>query len=89
MHQNLVPDPFLIFVNNAKQPLHARNYFKNKIFWNRMAKRPKKVNFIVSPIPHNGKDYETQKGHETSDKTVLQVTKQVQKNSFIKNVIPD
>ena len=67
MHQNLVPDPFLIFVNNAKQPLHARNYFKNKIFWNRMAKRPKKVNFIVSPIPHNGKDYETQKGLETSE----------------------
>ena len=32
MHQNLVPDPFFILVNNTKQPLHARNYFKNKIF---------------------------------------------------------
>ena len=26
------PDPFLILVNNQKQPLHARNSFKNKIF---------------------------------------------------------
>ena len=33
MHQNLVPDLFLILVNNPKQPLHARNSFKNKIFW--------------------------------------------------------
>ena len=24
--------PFYIFVNNPKQPLHARNVFKNKIF---------------------------------------------------------
>ena len=32
VHQNLVPDPFSIFVNSPKQPLHARNSFKNKIF---------------------------------------------------------
>ena len=32
MHQKLVPDPFFILVNNGKQPLHARNSFKNKIF---------------------------------------------------------
>ena len=30
--QKLVPKPFLIYVNNPKQPLHARNSFKNKIF---------------------------------------------------------
>ena len=24
--------PFLILVNNPKQPLHVRNHFKNKIF---------------------------------------------------------
>ena len=33
VHQKLVPDPFLILVNNPKQPLHARNSFKNKVFW--------------------------------------------------------
>ena len=37
--QKLVPDPFLILVNNPKQPLHARNYFKNKIFW-KIIKKP-------------------------------------------------
>ena len=28
----LAPDPVFLLVNNPKQPLHARNYFKNKIF---------------------------------------------------------
>ena len=32
MHQKLVQDPLLVLVNDAKQPLHARNGFKNKIF---------------------------------------------------------
>ena len=26
------PDPFLILLNNPKQPLDARNYFKIKVF---------------------------------------------------------
>ena len=30
--QKLVPDPFLILLNNLKQPLDARNYFINRIF---------------------------------------------------------
>ena len=34
--------PFLILVNNPKQPLHARNSFKNEIFWNRITKKPLK-----------------------------------------------
>ena len=29
MHQKPVQDPYLILVNNPKQPLHARNCFKN------------------------------------------------------------
>ena len=32
MHQKLVPDLFLILVKNPKQPSHARNPFKNKMF---------------------------------------------------------
>ena len=32
VHQKLVPDFFFIVVNNPKQPLHARNSFKNKVF---------------------------------------------------------
>ena len=50
-HQKLVPDPFLILVNNPKQPLHARNYFKNKIFWKIIIKNLKKVNLFFSFEP--------------------------------------
>ena len=38
--QKLVPDLILILVNNSKQPLHEWNYFKNKIFWKRIIKKP-------------------------------------------------
>ena len=31
-HQKLIPDLFLVFLNNSKQPLHARNSFTNRIF---------------------------------------------------------
>ena len=30
--EKLVTDLFIILVNNLKQPLHARNYFKGKVF---------------------------------------------------------
>ena len=36
----LVPDPFLILVNKPKEPLHARNFFKNKIFERGLSKSP-------------------------------------------------
>ena len=32
-YRKCAPDPSLILVNNPKQPLHARNSFKSKIFW--------------------------------------------------------
>ena len=32
MQQELAPDPFLILLNTPKQPGHARNSFKSKIF---------------------------------------------------------
>ena len=32
MNQKLVKNPLLILANNPKQPLHARNSFKSKIF---------------------------------------------------------
>ena len=44
VHQKLVPNPFLILVNNdfdfGKQTLHARNYFKNTMFSERIIKKP-------------------------------------------------
>ena len=51
MHQKLVPDPFLILLNNQKKPLHASNSFKNKVFWKRIIKKPLKsqVYFFIRP----------------------------------------
>ena len=40
VHQKLVPDLFLILVNNPKQPFHVSNYLKNKIFGKRIIKKP-------------------------------------------------
>ena len=40
MHQKLAPDPFLILLNNPKQPLDAGNSFKNKVFRKRIIKKP-------------------------------------------------
>ena len=40
MHQKLAADPFLILLNNPKKSLHARNYFKNKIFLIRIMEKP-------------------------------------------------
>ena len=39
MHQKLIPGPFLILLNNPKQPLDARNSFTNRIFWKRIIKK--------------------------------------------------
>ena len=40
MHQKLAQDPFLILLNNPKQPLQAINSFKNKVFWKSIIKKP-------------------------------------------------
>ena len=38
--EKLVPDSFLILVNNTKQPLHARNSFQKKIILKRIIEKP-------------------------------------------------
>ena len=42
VHQMLAPDLFLILLNNPKQPLHARDSFKDKVFRKRIIKKPSK-----------------------------------------------
>ena len=37
--RKLMPDHFLILVNNPKKPFHARNYFTNRMFWKRIIKK--------------------------------------------------
>ena len=51
VHQKLAPDPFLILLNNPKQPLDARNSFKKRNFERGLSKRLKKVKFIFSFEP--------------------------------------
>ena len=51
MQQKIVPDLFIIFVNNPKQPLHARNYLKKRYFERGLSKSLEKDNFIFSFKP--------------------------------------
>ena len=57
MHQNLVPDPFLILINNPKHPLHARNSLRVRYFERGLSNSFKKVYFIFSfkPSPFKNK----------------------------------
>ena len=60
MHQNLVPDPFLILLNNPpQQTLHARIYFENKTFlkddYQKALKKP--TFFLSNLVPFNGQSY--------------------------------
>ena len=74
MHQKLAPDPFLILLNNPKQPLHARNSFKNKIFLKEdYPKGLKKLTLfsLSNPVPFNGKSYQKQKECGTSDQSLF------------------
>ena len=70
MHQKLPPDPFLILLNNPKQPLHTINSFKNKVFWKRTIKKPLKSLLIFS-VPFNGQSYQKQKRSETRHQSLF------------------
>ena len=83
MHQKLVWSLFLILLNIPRQRLHARNSFLNKISWKRIIKEPLKCLMLFF--------FWTQSLlMDRIIKTVLlHVAKQVEKNSFISDVLPD
>ena len=61
VHQRLVPDAFLILLNIPKQPMHTRNYFKNKIICkDDYQKALKKLTLFVlsKPVSFNGQNYQ-------------------------------
>ena len=68
MHQKLVPYLFLILINNPKQPFHARNSFKNKVFWKSIIKNPWKsyLYFFFWTQSFNERSYLKQKAPGTS-----------------------
>ena len=48
LRQKVVSDAFLILLNNAKQQLYVRNYFKNKIFSRRIIKLMQQVYHVIN-----------------------------------------
>ena len=67
VQQKLVPDLFIILVNNPKQPLYARNYFKSKIFRKEdYQKALKKITsfFLSNPVSFNSKIIKNKRGLE-------------------------
>ena len=74
MHQELVPDPFLIFLNNTNQSLHARNLKYNILFKTRYFERGL-YNFIFfsNPVSFNGQNYQKQKGPRASNQSLFRL----------------
>ena len=81
MHQKLASDPFLILLNNPKQTLHARNFFKNNILKEDYQKALKKLTlfFLSNPVPFNGQNYQKQKGSGTSDQSLFRLQNKFRK----------
>ena len=91
MHQKVVPVPFLIFVNNPKQPLYARNSYKNKIFWKRIIKMSLKSWFyfffqiqslLMDKVIKNKRGLKLMNSRSSGYKTSS-------KNSFISHILSD
>ena len=59
MYQKLVPDSFLIFINNTKESLHARNCFKDILKEDYQKAFKKLILFLLlNLVPFNGQEYE-------------------------------
>ena len=84
VHRKLAPDPFIISLNNPKQPLHARNSFLKKIIWKRIIKKTLKnllyfffrtQSFLMDRVIKNKRGLELVTTHssdyKTSSKTFL------------------
>ena len=58
----------LLLLNNAKQPLHAKNLLKIRHFEKDYQKALKKLTlfFLLAPVPFNGQSYQKQKRSGTS-----------------------
>ena len=73
MLQTLASDPFLILLNNPKQPLNTRNYFLKVYFFFQ-------IQFFMDKVLKNERSLELITSHSSGH---------VQKNSFIHYIISD
>ena len=76
MQQKLVPDLFIISVNNPKQPLNARKSLKEDILKVDYQKALKKITLFSpsNPVPFNRQNYQKQKGRGTSDQSLFKTS---------------
>ena len=78
--QKLVPDLFIILVNNPKQPLHARNYFKDILKEDHQETLTEVTLFFLSnPVPFNRQNYQKQKGLGTSKQPLFRLRNKFRK----------
>ena len=73
------PRPFFL-ANISKQPLHARNYFKNILKEDYQKAFKKSIFFFLpNPVPFNGQRYQKQKGPGTSDQSLFRLQNKLRK----------
>ena len=75
------PRPFIILINNLKQPLHARNCFKVRYFERRLSKSLEKGNFIFFGTQSLSIDkiFQKQKGPGSSDQLLFRLRNKFRK----------
>ena len=74
MHLKQVPDPFLILLNNPKQPTARKKFcLKWNVFKDDYQKILKKLTlfFPFNPVPFGEQSYQRKKGSGTSDQLLL------------------
>ena len=90
VHQKLVPDSFLILVNETKQPFYAGNFFKNKSLLEDYQKALEKLTlfffqikfFFIDKIIKNRRGLELVTSSSLDHKTSSE-------NSFISYILSD
>ena len=83
VQEKLVPDLFIILVNNPKQPLHVRNYLKVRYLSEDYQKALKKATsfFLSKAVPFNRQSY--QKGPGTSGQSLFRLWNKFKKFSLL------
>ena len=86
VHQNLVPNPYHILVNNLKQPLHARNFFKRKIFRKTIIRKLSKrlsLFFLLNQVLFSGQSYQKEIGPVFPDQLLFRLENKLTEISLL------
>ena len=76
MQQKLVPDFFIILVNNPKHNTNQEIILKVRYFERGLSKSLKKVTLFSpsNPVPFNRQNYQKEKGRGTSDQSLFKTS---------------